>query len=244
MNLDTMSHYTLLFRKGCDYIPAVSTVNNLIDLVTKAALDILQHADSKAYHYAASFSLVKEIDRKRYSEAALLAIPFLNIYIARFREMEASDNTDEPPAPPSRGGSFRKPAETADGSVSAPVEQAAISQKTARELIRAVCEEEEGKRILREILEKKAEGNDCSLKDYLSRQPSKKKSRTAIHKKKSTAFKGAVKGAARKGKKLMKDTGGLVLRVYEARVIEAADQYLGTEEGRGYARSILDQPAE
>lgn len=251
MNLQTVAYYTIQFRRGCDFVPAVSTVNNVVDLVSKIALDIFYHIDSERHEYVRSFSVIKEISQKGYIDAILLAVPFLNIYVAYLRYLAPSDNCEMPPDPPSRGGSRRTRVsipgssdtlvETEEESTNVGPEKVPLSKKMVHSFLKIMSQDEEGKKMLVEILERKVKGDKFHLREYVKEDIPKeaKKKPPKIKKRKSNGLFGKMRAVANKGVKIAKEAGKIVLEGFEEGVVCTADEFLNTEEGQEYVRGLL-----
>lgn len=248
MNLENIAYYTIQFRKGCDFVPAVSTVNNVVDLVSKVALDIFYLIDQEKHGYVVSFSVIKEIDQKGYIESIFLAIPFLNIYMAYLRYISASDNSSKsipskktkpnpeqegPPGPPSRREPRRSDSLPMDskscieGNGIACIETRLT--KAVQTIIRDMCKDSEGREFLQEIVEIKENDEGFNLLSTFEPKPPKQ---SKTKKKKSKGLLATVKGWGQKGISAL-------VKFMEITSFAALDEYLNTEEGRAFAKEEL-----
>lgn len=74
-----------------DYIPFVSTLSNMVDLVAKAVFAIM----ASYFPSIRSNPLVKHLEEKNILHIVLLAIPFVNFYIACFRCIKEGSEGNE-----------------------------------------------------------------------------------------------------------------------------------------------------
>jgi len=79
MDVESNTSFAVKFARGCDYVPGVSTVSNLAEIITKVVLETLNESTLKQ---ATENPLIRDIHQKSYGTCAVLAIPILNIFFA------------------------------------------------------------------------------------------------------------------------------------------------------------------
>lgn len=84
-NMSCVSRALINIDIFCDFIPGVSIVSNTIDLVAKTALEILRCLVPCAYKAIEGYAIVQHLENKQACACLLLAIPFLNIWLASLR---------------------------------------------------------------------------------------------------------------------------------------------------------------
>jgi len=81
-----VSTFAVKADKFLDYVPFVSAINNTVDLLAKAVFAILSTCFAETYENIEDYPIVKHLNKKTVSECILLAVPFLNVYMAVSRD--------------------------------------------------------------------------------------------------------------------------------------------------------------
>lgn len=257
INIHSISNLAVRIDRKVDYIPLLSTVTNIAEIIVKLALSALSEVDHTLYEKLSSNRLIQYIMQKDISDCLLLAIPFLNVFMAYQRNPESRDDTEEspsvstfeetPPPEPSLDHRINK-----RGKKLAKVVVRGLEDEDFNRFIELLLDDEEGRAFLKEGIDRKERGDTSplsftSLKSESSGEP--KRSRTKLKKTKKRSKIGKLKkkvtGPARKfGKEITSSVEAVlqgVLEGTEEGFIQRIDEMLNNEDERNRIKRQIEE---